>query len=277
MATPSLLYLLLFCSQHILTVAQLQFISYNGTLSGRHKPVFGRNPFYFSLFALGNLANPPFPQCGDASCTFDSTYVLSFISAEDECIVNAIGQECNGVYSSGEVYYQPIEVLNLKPATIAPIQLAGASGRNMAGDQSTSGNLTVDNGFKFQQPHNYTLAGVTPHFDDPLFFSWNSSTPFAYTPNFTNGTTSAFFTPTAPYGVVTTSFSGSRVDDLHNYHPLNSSNPKVLSFMFANGSKIKFKGDVAFESQASSGFQMAGMQWIVSLMLTGLASFVLFF
>ena len=199
MAIPSLLYLLFLCSQYTPVKAQLQFISYNGSITGIFQPgasspsschsyylppntnaafqigvnpPWDTNPFYFSLSAAGNLANVPFTECGSASCTFDSIYQLSFISATDICFVNATGQECNGIYSPGQVYYQPIEVLNLNEAKVAPIQLAGASGYSVAGDQSTSDNLTVYNGFKFQQPHNYTLAGVAPCFDAPLIFSW---------------------------------------------------------------------------------------------------------
>ncbi|KAE9378649.1 hypothetical protein N431DRAFT_363280 [Stipitochalara longipes BDJ] len=318
MTNPSLLYLFLLCSQCIPAISQLQFITYNGSITGTFQlgasspsscqsyylspnanatiqvginPPWETNPFYFSLFASGNLAHVPFPECV-ATCTFDSICGLSFISADDVCFLNETGQECNGIYSPGQAYYLPIEVLNLKEATVSPIQLAGESGYSVSGNQSTSGNLTVDNGFRFQQPHNYTLAGVTPCFDASLFFSWNSSTPFTYALNFTNSTTSALFTLTAPYGVVSMSFFGSRVDDLNNQHnpvnpfdngnyttiALNSSNPKVPGFMFVNGSRIEFNGDVAFASQSSSGGQMVvGMQWFVMLMIVGLASLVVFF
>jgi hypothetical protein len=125
-------------------------------------------------------------------------------------------------------------------------------------------------------------------------FVRNSSTPFKYNLNFTNSTTSALFTLTAPYGVVTMYFSGARVDDLYNhgldsFNPydngnytasaLNSSNPKAPGFMFANGSRIEFGGDVAFASQSSSGVQAEAMQWIarLSLIIAGIASFVIFF
>ena len=199
MAVSSLLYLLFFCSQYIPVIAQLQFISYNGSITGIFQPgasshsschsyylppntnatvqiginpPWDINPFYFSLSATGNLANVPFPECGDAYCTFDSIYDLSFISADDVCFVNATAQQCNGIYSTGQVYYQPIEVLNLNEAKVVPIQLAGASGYSVAGDQSTSDKLTVENGFRFQQPHNYTLAGVAPCFEVPLLFFW---------------------------------------------------------------------------------------------------------
>jgi hypothetical protein len=199
MAIATLLCLLFLCSQYIPVIAQLQFISYNGSITGIFQPgasspsschsyylppianatvqiginpPWDTNPFYFSLSTTGNLANVPFQECGDAYCTFDSIYDLSFVSAEDVCFVNATGQECNGIYWSGQVYYQPIEVLNLNEAKVAPIQFAGASGYSVAGDQSTSANLTVDNGFRFQQPHNYTLAGVSPCFDAPPLFSW---------------------------------------------------------------------------------------------------------
>ena len=89
------------------------------------------------------------------------------------------------------------------------------------------------------------------------------------------------------------SFSGARVDDLYNQHDLfnpydngnytaialNSSNPNAPGFMFANGSRIEFNGDVAFATQSSSGIQAEGMQWIarLSLIVAGLASFVVFF
>lgn len=121
-------------------------------------------------------------------------------------------------------------------------------------------------------------------------FVRNSSTPFKYNLNFTNSTTSALFTLTAPYGLVTMSFSGARVDDLYNhFNPydngnytaiaLNSSNPNAPGFMFANGFRIVFNGDVAFATQSSSGIQAEGMQWIarLSLIVAGLASFVVFF
>ena len=89
-------------------------------------------------------------------------------------------------------------------------------------------------------------------------------------------------------------FAGARVDDLYNhghdyFNPydngnytaiaLNSSNPKAPGFMFANGSRIEFNGDVAFASQSSSCVKAEEMQWVarLSLIAAGLASFVIFF
>jgi len=200
MATSSLVQLLLLCSQCLPVIAQLQFISYNGSITGNlqpgasapsscqsyYLPPIGNatfqvgvnppwdiNPFYFAFYAAGNVAaNLPALECGSGLCTYDSIWDLGFITAEDKCIVNATGDECNGFYSSGQIYYLPIEALNLNEAKIAPIQLAGANGYSVTGDQSTAGNLTVNNGFSFQQPHNYTLAGVNPCFWDQLYFYW---------------------------------------------------------------------------------------------------------
>ncbi|KAN0115501.1 hypothetical protein V8E51_005045 [Hyaloscypha variabilis] len=275
MATSSLIQLLLLCSQCLPVIAQLQFISYNGSITGNLQPgasapsscqsyylqpignatfqvgvnpPWDTNPFYFAFYAAGNVAaNLPALECGSGLCTYDSFWDLGFITAEDKCIVNATGDECNGFYSSGQIYYLPIEALNPNEAKIAPIQLAGANGYSVTGDQSTAGNLTVNNGFSFQQPHNYTLAGVNPCFWDQLYFYWNSSTPFTYALNFTNSTVSALFTLTAPYGIVSISYSGSR-----------------------------FKDNIAFASQTSNGFQVASEQWIVLLTILGLGSLVLF-
>jgi hypothetical protein len=129
---------------------------------------------------------------------------------------------------------------------------------------------------------------ISTHID--LNIHRNSSTPFTYALNFTNSTVSALFTLTAPYGIVSISYSGSRVDELQykydSWNPvdngnytaiaLNTSNPKVPGFMFANGSRIEFKDNIAFASQTSNGFQVASKQWIASLGIVGLASFIFF-
>lgn len=66
-----------------------------------------------------------------------------------------------------------MEVLDLNKATVTPIQLGGESGYSVVGDQGTfTGNDTVVNGFDFQQPWDYTQAGVETCFEPPLWFTW---------------------------------------------------------------------------------------------------------
>ena len=84
------------------------------------------------------------------------------------------------------------------------------------------------------------------------------------------------------------SFSGIRYDDLldkyDTSHPsdngnftaiaLNTSNPKIPGFMFANGTKIEFNnasGNWDVASWAEREVQV-GLEWLLLLLMAGLAS-----
>jgi hypothetical protein len=115
-------------------------------------------------------------------------------------------------------------------------------------------------------------------------FNRNASTTFTYAVNFTNSTSTALFTLNAPYGVVTMSFSGVRVDDLKDQYDtdnpldngiytsiaLNTSNPEVPTFTFANGSRIEFKNSSGVwyaESLASREVEVVRLQWLLLLLM----------
>jgi len=87
------------------------------------------------------------------------------------------------------------------------------------------------------------------------------------------------------------SFSGVRFDDLLNKHDtsnpsddgnftaiaLNTSNPKIPGFMFANGTKIEFNnasGNWDVASWAGREVQV-GLKWLLPLLIAGLASLFL--
>jgi hypothetical protein len=115
-------------------------------------------------------------------------------------------------------------------------------------------------------------------------FNRNATTTFTYAVNFTNSTSTALFTLNAPYGVVTMSFSGVRVDDLKDQYDtdnpldngiytsiaLNTSNPEVPTFMFANGSRVEFKNSSGVwyaESLASREVEVVRLQWLLLLLM----------
>lgn len=123
----------------------------------------------------------------------------------------------------------------------------------------------------------------------------NASTPFTYAVNFTNNTSTALFTLNAPYGILTMSFSGIRVDDLGDkydtYNPrdngnytsisLNTSNPLVPNFMFTNGSKIEFRNDSGFWNAAaatttSGEVEISRPQWLLFSIIAALWAVFLF-
>jgi len=113
--------------------------------------------------------------------------------------------------------------------------------------------------------------------------------------NFTNTTSTALWTVSAPYGIVSLSFSSTRVDntsDEHDdYNPydngnfvaiaLNTSNPKLPTFMFANGSKIEWTNKTTgywaiAASRAERGVQPE-FKWLVLELFVEVGAFVLFF
>lgn len=93
------------------------------------------------------------------------------------------------------------------------------------------------------------------------------------------------------------SFSGVRLDDVTDqfdtYNPydnknftviaLNTSNPKVSTFMFANGSKMEFKNHsgtwdaeaTVATSLAPRKLKVVGLQWLLPFLVAGLGGFVL--
>jgi hypothetical protein len=123
----------------------------------------------------------------------------------------------------------------------------------------------------------------------------NATTPFTYAVNFTNTTSKALFTLSAPYGDVTLSFSGIRVDDLRNpQDPVNPydngnfsaialspSNSSLPHFTFANGSTILWKNYSHGEWDAISSApslletQILGTQWMLPWVL-GIVALVIF-
>ena len=129
-----------------------------------------------------------------------------------------------------------------------------------------------------------------------LIVERNETTPFTYAVNFTNTTSTALWTLAAPYGTVSLSFSGTRADDLDNepyYTPtnprdngqyavisLNTSDPKVPRFTFANGSKIVFgkqTGDYGTWEIKAVAAKPIRIQWLLLLGMVGLSGFVLLF
>ncbi|KAE9374016.1 hypothetical protein N431DRAFT_454827 [Stipitochalara longipes BDJ] len=279
MPHPRIISFLFLLRLHTLAVAQTQFITYNGSITGSYgpgpsslsncstyyippivnasflagvNPPWDTNPYYFSFEHSGNVVNGQ--GCYDPfGCTNDSIWDLGFITADSECIDFA-GNGCNGLYQVGDFYYKGIEYLNLNHATVTPIQQAGLPGYSVTGDQSTFVNQSTENGFTFQEPVNYTTSL-----------------------NFTNQTSMAFFTITAPYGIINMSFTGTRLDDLKNPHDqnnpyvngnfssiaLNTSNPKIPGFMFANGTKIEFSNATSGNWDAKSGDVKSGAEkWL---------------
>jgi len=105
---PPRIYFLLFLSNlYTLALAQLQFITYNGSLTGTYhpgpsspsacssyflspmvnsvievgvNPPWDTNPFYLSLYHNANVANATFDQCLVQPCTFDSIVKTLFLS-----------------------------------------------------------------------------------------------------------------------------------------------------------------------------------------------------
>lgn len=101
--------------------AQLQFIYYNGSITGKFQPgesspkscisyylgtianagilvgvnpPWDTNPFYIEFTHSGNVANSTLSQCIAPPCTFDAVWDLSFASAGSACVKDATDDNC---------------------------------------------------------------------------------------------------------------------------------------------------------------------------------------
>ncbi|KAJ5162309.1 hypothetical protein N7492_007701 [Penicillium capsulatum] len=257
--------------------AGTQFITYNGTISGRFEhpssapskcsdyyfdslddsflrvgvnPPWDANPFYFSISHLGEKTSSHNKTCFNVTpggCTQDAIYNLMFRTTDYLCY-NDEGRRCSLV--AFRYHFEPSALINLNESTTKQVDLNSEKGYRVEGDKSSFRNGSVPNEFDFQIPRNYSSH---PGCATELPFKWNSTTPFTYGVTFTNTTAEAKFSLEGPQGTVQFSFTGKRVEARNNSQSdmsnngistpvsLNTSDPSMPRFNFVNGSEIHWK------------------------------------
>jgi len=227
-------------------------------------------------------------------CTGDPIFNLGFLTADQPCVFD--GSICDSAPDADSV--ADLQILDLHKAAIAPWTHVSSEGYSIAGDQSSwVSNGTEDMGFDFQIPTNYSDTSCIPSNPPQIHFAWNHTVSFTYTVNFTNTSAAANFSLSAPQGTIVMLFEGQRVDDdptadgLPYAEPtdgghevaiaLDTSNPKMPMFTFANGTKIKFNNtydgiwtaEIDEATKTSVSPSVVGMTWtsIISAAIAAMA------
>ncbi|KAF2462738.1 uncharacterized protein BDR25DRAFT_363580 [Lindgomyces ingoldianus] len=242
-----------------------QFITYNGSISGTFTSASNSScgtgpPFYFDNLVNTSLrigVNPPwdtnpffFEFAHDGNnwqiLESDQPVYLKDISASTRSAAKD-GRRC-GTYENSPWYYVSAEIVNLSAATIT-ITTSVLQGTKdpvplyvVEGDEKT----WISNGMVENESSDACSEGFSFHCGNAVIFTDNL--------NFTNTSSAALFTLSAPSGNISLAFSGSRIDhNDQNSEPQNNGNYTAISladprdnatplFTFANGTHIKWKG-----------------------------------
>lgn len=161
--------------------AGTQFITYNGTISGRFEhpvsapfkcstyyfdsldnsfvrvgtnPPWDTNPFYFSVGHAGKRVRAHNSSCfSPGGCTLDPIHNLMFRTTDYLCYTNE-GKQCGAV--EFRYHFVPAEMINLNESTIKQIDWKTDKGYSVVGNQRSFQNGSTPNAFDFQIPSNYT-------------------------------------------------------------------------------------------------------------------------